>query len=155
MVRPQEEGVSTPVMRMAVATRHKQRLVESGAIESSMQKVSQQFETEEGYIVRPLSGSVSMEVPHEWRRSRRVENEGLFEGETQSLTDTGCMMDGRSGDGARCLSLKDLTDIETELQNFAKDIVTELDRRQIRSPMDKAIYETFGVPFDWEGELVQ
>ena len=61
-------------------------------------------------------------------------------------------MDGRSGDGVRCLSLKDLRDIEIELQNFVKDIVTEWDRRQIRSPMDKAIYETFCVPFDWVGD---
>ena len=81
-----------------------------------------------------------------------AENEGLFEGETQSLTDTSCMMDGRSGDGARCLQLKDQKAIEAELQKFAKDIVTEWNRRQIRSPMDKAIYETFGVPFDWVGD---
>ena len=46
----------------------------------------------------------------------------------------------------------DLTDIQTELEDFAKDIVNEWDRRQIRSDMDKAIYETFGVPFDWEGD---
>ena len=48
--------------------------------------------------------------------------------------------------------MKDLTDIQTELEDFAKDIVTEWERRQIHSPMDKAIYETFGVPFDWEGD---
>ena len=61
-------------------------------------------------------------------------------------------MDGRGGDGGRGLTLADLTDIQTELEDFAKDIVNEWDRRQIRSDMDKAIYETFGVPFDWEGD---
>ena len=69
VARLQEEGVYTPVIRLAVATRNKQRLVESGVIQSSLLKVSQQFEDEDGYIVRPLSGSVSMEVPLEWRRS--------------------------------------------------------------------------------------
>ena len=133
-----DDGVYTPFMRMDVATRHKQRLLDSGVIESSMQKVSQQFETEDGYIVRPLSGSVSMEVSSEWRISRRVENEGLFEGETQCLTDS-CYMDGRCGNSAGCLQLKDQKAIEAELQKFAKDIVKEWNRRQIQSPIDKAI----------------
>ena len=110
-----DDGVYTPFMRMEVATRHKQRLLESGVIESSMQKVSQQFETEDGYIVKPLSGSVSMEVPREWRRSRMAENKGLFEGETQSLTDSRYILDGRSGDSAGCLQLKDQQAIEAEL----------------------------------------
>ena len=81
MARLQEEGVYTPVIRMAVATRIKQRLLESGVIQSSLLKVSQQFEDEDSYIVSPLSGSVSMEVPLEWRRTRRLGG-GLFEGES-------------------------------------------------------------------------
>ena len=37
VARLQDEGVYPPFMRMAVATRHKQSWLESGAIESSMQ----------------------------------------------------------------------------------------------------------------------
>ncbi len=142
-------------MRMDVATRHKQRLLDSGVIESRMQKVmvSQQFETEDGYIVKPLSGSVSMEVPLEWRRSRMGKNEGLFEGATQCLTDSHYMdVDRRSGNSAGCLQSKDQKAMEAELQKFAKDIFKEWNRRQIQSPIDKAIYETFGFPFNWMGE---
>merc|ERR1711867_137741 len=78
------------MVRVEVAMRNKQRLLDSGKIESRMEKVTvhQQFETEDGYIVMPLSGSVSMEVPLEWRRSRMTENEGLFEGATHCLTDS-------------------------------------------------------------------
>ena len=33
---------------------------------------------------------------------------------------------------------------------FATDIVKEWNRRQIQSRMEKAIYDTFGVPFNWK-----
>ncbi len=78
-----------------------------------------------------------------------AENEGLFEGATQCLTDSHYMdMDGRSGNSAGCLQRKDQEAMEAELQMFATDIVKEWNRRQIQSPMDKAIYDTFGVPFN-------
>ena len=72
--RLQDAGTYTPMVRVEVATRNKQRLLDSGKIESRMEKVTvnHQFETDDGYIVTPLSGSVSMEVPLEWRRSRMV-----------------------------------------------------------------------------------
>ena len=62
--RLQDDGTYTPMVRVEVATRNKQRLLDSGVIESRMEKVAvnHQFETDDGYIVTPLSGSVSMEV---------------------------------------------------------------------------------------------
>ena len=82
-----------------------------------------------------------------------MENEGLFEGATQCLTDSHYMdMDGRSGNSVGCLQSKDQKAMEAELQKFAKDIVKEWNRRQIQSPIDKAIYDTFGVPFNWMGD---
>ena len=82
-----------------------------------------------------------------------AENKGLFEGSTQCLTDSRYMdEDRRSGNSAGCLQLKDQKAIEAELQKFAKDIVKEWNRRQIQSPMDKAIYDTFRVPFNWKGD---
>ena len=81
------------------------------------------------------------------------ENEGLFEGVTQCLTDSHYMdVDGRSGNSAGCLQRKDQEAMEAELQKFAKDIIKEWNRRQIQSPIDKAIYDTFGVPFNWMGD---
>ena len=40
--------------------------------------------------------------------------------------------------------------MEAELQKFATDIIKEWNRRQIQSRMEKAIYDTFGVPFNWK-----
>ena len=80
-----------------------------------------------------------------------AEKEGLFEGATQCLTDSHYMdVDGRSGNSAGCLQRKDQEAMEAELQKFAKDIVKEWNRRQIQSRMEKAIYDTFGVPFNWK-----
>ena len=63
-----------------------------------------------------------------------AENEGLLEGATHCLTDSHYMdEDGRTGNSAGCLQLKDQKAIEAELQKFAKDIIKEWNRRQIQS----------------------
>ena len=54
--RLHDNGTYTPMVRVEVATKNKQRVLDSGVIESCMEKVTvnHQFETDDSYIVTPL-----------------------------------------------------------------------------------------------------
>ena len=92
---------------------------------------------DEGESIKPLAGEIVMEVPLQWRARQR--GGGLFCARDE---------DGRSG-GTRFLTVEDAETVEEELQDLAKDILEELDKRQVQTNLDKAAFAALGEKFDW------
>ena len=98
------------------------------------QKVADLFD-EDGESVVPLAGEVCMEVPLIWRLRR-----GVHDPEDQD--------DGRGG-GTRHLTVEDVTGVEHELEELAKEVDKTWSERQEQTSMEKASYGAFGEKFDW------
>lgn len=131
-----QEAVYRPVLSLASVRNKGTQLRNMGVLEEG-QKIQELF-GEDGEMIVSLCGEVQMEVPLVWRARRRGREGGLFAMEE----------DGRAG-ATRMLTEQDVEGIEEELQELAKDILMEWNRRQQQSALDIAVYTAFGTQFQW------
>jgi hypothetical protein len=130
-----QEGRYRPVVSLSCA--RKSRVRGETDILKDGQKMKDLFD-EDGESVVPLAGEVSMEVPLLWR-ARRL-GRGLYQGQGGE--------DGRSS-GTRFLTEEDVARVEEELQELAGDIVTEWERRQTQTELEKAAFAALAEKFNW------
>ena len=134
-----EEGKFVPVVPKgsAQASRHQRvgervNLQEAGLLEEG--GCISDLYNEEGESVKPLAGEAILEVPQDWRRTRR----GLFSAS-----------DGRGGD-TRQLTDKDVEMVEETLEGLAKNIEEKWEQRMQQTELEKASFAAFSKVFDWE-----
>ena len=139
--RLENDGIYRPKIKVKnLATMKKQKLIDLGMLQEGG-TVNDLFN--DGEMIHPLAGETVMEVPAVWRARRQ---RGLFSQRVEE--------DARSGPGSgRKLTEEDVVEIEIELEDLAKDILTEWDRRQQQSNLEKAAFKAFSTKFDWKDDL--
>ena len=134
-----EQNIYEPVMSEKNAETRKQELIDLGVLQPGQ---TAHALYEDGHLLKPLSGSIILEVPLRMRARRG--NKGLHKGE-------GCEKD--ESRAYRGLTTDDEEEMVGELKELAGDLLAECKRRLVQPELQKAMSHAFSSPYDWGMDL--